>query len=122
MANVCEALVSAPPFEVPPLSCRVIVIVAEPLAFAAGVYVKVPVGLIDGPAENNPGFVLPVTLKCTVWADSSDGPGLIAVAHPVTVCAPAFSRTDWSAPLVKVGASFTAVTLMLNVCGALVST
>ena len=37
MTKVCGAEVSTPPFAVPPLSCRVNVIVAVPLAFAAGV-------------------------------------------------------------------------------------
>ena len=36
----------------------------------------------------------------------------IAVAQPVTVCAPASSSTVWSAPLVKLGASLTAVTVI----------
>src|SRR5205823_4918952 len=36
--------------------------------------------------------------------------------------APASSSTVWSAPLVKLGASFTAVTVMVNVWAALVST
>jgi hypothetical protein len=40
--------------------------VAKPSAFAAGVYVSVPVELIAGPAENNPVLVLPVMLKLTV--------------------------------------------------------
>ena len=44
------------------------------------------------------------------------------VAHAATVCAPASSNTVWSAPLVKLGTSFTAVTLITNVCAALVST
>ena len=37
MMNVCGALVSTPPFAVPPLSCATIVIVAVPFASAAGV-------------------------------------------------------------------------------------
>ena len=43
------------------------------------------------------------------------------VAQPATVWAPASSSTDWSAPAVKLGALFTAVTSIVNVCGALVS-
>ena len=37
ITKVCGAEVSTPPLAVPPLSCRVNVIVAVPLAFAAGV-------------------------------------------------------------------------------------
>ena len=33
-----------------------------------------PVGLIEGPTENSPEFVLPVTEKLTVWPDSFAGP------------------------------------------------
>ena len=50
------------------------------------------------------------------------GPALIAVAQPATVCAPASSSTVWSAPFVKDGASLTSVTVIVNVCGADVST
>ena len=39
------------------------------------------------------------------------GPVLIAVAQLATVCAVASSLTVWSAPLVKLGTSFTAVTV-----------
>jgi hypothetical protein len=44
------------------------------------------------------------------------------VAQFGTECGPESSATVWSAPLVKLGASFTAVTLIVNVCPALVST
>ena len=54
-------------------------------------------------------------MKLTVWPDSSDGPGLIAVAQPDTVCAPASSSTVWLAPLVNVGGSLTAVTVIVKV-------
>src|SRR5579872_7263091 len=117
MTKVCGALVSTPPFAVPPLSLSTMVMVAEPLLFVAGVYVSVPVGLMDGPAENNPGLVLPVTWNVTVCADSSAGPVLIAVAQPLTVCAPEFSSTVWSAPLVKLGGSLTAVIVIETVAG-----
>ena len=43
------------------------------------------------------------------------------VAHPVTVCAPASSLMVWSAPFTNVGSSFTAFTVMVNVCVANVS-
>jgi len=48
-------------------------------------------------------------------------PGLVRrshadlVAHPATVWGPVPWRTFWSAPLVKLGASFTGVTVMLTV-------
>ena len=46
------ALVSTPPFAVPPLSLSVTVIVAVPFALAAGVYVSVPgVDRTAGPTE-----------------------------------------------------------------------
>ena len=66
--------------------------------------------------------MLPVTLKVSVWPDSSAGPALMAVAHGLTVCAPASSNTVWSAPLVKLGASFTGVAVMMKFCTAEVST
>ena len=46
---------------------------------------------------------------------------MIAVAQPATVCAPAFSNTDWSAPPVNAGTSLTGATAIWNVCGGLVS-
>src|SRR6185436_2976919 len=48
IVNVWSALVSWPPLAVPPLSNSRTVTVAEPKAFAAGVYVSVPVGLMAG--------------------------------------------------------------------------
>ena len=63
-----------------------------------------------------------LTLKVTVWPLSSAGPAEIAVAQLATLCAPASSLTVWSAPLVKLGASLTATTVMVKVCGAEVST
>src|SRR5437667_6221197 len=65
-ANVCAADVSTPPLAVPPLSMSETVMVAEPFAFAAGVYVKVPVELIAGAEENKPALVLAVTWKVSV--------------------------------------------------------
>src|SRR5947208_3128549 len=44
------------------------------------------------------------------------------VAQPATDCKPASSRMPWSGPLVKLGGSLTAVTVMVKVCGADVST
>ena len=48
-----------------------------------------------------------VVVNVRVWADSSTGPALIAVAHAFTICAPASSSTVWLAPLTKDGTSFT---------------
>ena len=77
-----------------------------------------PVGDTLGPAEKRPALVLPVTSNVTVCPDSF-GPALIAVAQPLTLCAPESSSTVWSAPFVKLGASFTGVTVIVNVCVAL---
>ena len=67
-------------------------------------------------------LLLFVMMKLTVWLDSFAGPALIEVAHPPTLCAAASSSTDWFAPLVKLGTSFTALTVIVNVWVALVST
>src|SRR5688500_12794004 len=48
MVNVCAAEVSTPPFAVPPLSDRVTVTVAVPVALSAGVKESTPVEVIDG--------------------------------------------------------------------------
>ena len=74
-----------------------------------------PADETDGPAEKSPGLVLSVISKETVWPPSF-GPALIPVAQAVTVCAPASSATVWSAPLVKLGASLTPLTVIVNVC------
>jgi hypothetical protein len=91
MTNVCSALASTPPFAVPPLSVSLIVIVAVPLALAAGVYVRSPVALIAGPAEKRAAFVLLVTENVSVCPASFGGPARIAVAQVATVWAPASS-------------------------------
>ena len=57
----------------------------------------------------------------SVWADSLAGPADRSVAQSLTDCGPASSSTAWSAPIVNDGASLTAVTVMVNVCSALVS-
>jgi hypothetical protein len=116
MVKDCEALVSTPPPAVPPLSCAATLIVALPLALGAAVYVSVPSAATAGPALNSDGFEFPVTLNETVWPDSSAGPALIAVAQPATLCGPPSSSEVWSAPFVKLGASLTAVMLIVNVC------
>jgi hypothetical protein len=91
ITNVCAALVSTPPFAVPPLSVSTSVIVAVPLAFASAVYVNVPLLATAGPTLKSAAFVLPVTVKLTVCALSFVGPARMAVAHPATVCGPASS-------------------------------
>ena len=72
-----------------------------------------------GPELNSVGLVSLVTLKVSDWSASSGGPAEMAVAHPVMLWAPASSSFVWFAPLVKLGASFTAVMLTWKVCGAL---
>ena len=66
MMKLCVAEVSTPPLAVPPLSWMLIVIVAVPFAFAAGVYVSVPVALTAGATANRAGFVFPTMLKWTI--------------------------------------------------------
>ena len=44
------------------------------------------------------------------------------MAKPATLCAPASSATLWLAPMVSVGASLTALTVMVNSWAAEVST
>jgi len=73
-----------------------------------------------GGTANSP-VLLFVTRKFNA-CPASFSPALIAVAQVATVCAPASSSTVWSAPLVKLGAWFTAVTVIVKVCAALVST
>ena len=92
IVNVCGALVSAPPFAVPPESFATTVTVADPFAFAAGVNVSVPFDETAGCVENRPLLSLP-TRKVSVWPDSSAGPFEMAVAQPATVWAPASSGT-----------------------------
>ncbi len=122
MVRLWGALVSTPPSAVPPLSDRVRLRVAEPLALLAGVKVRVPLVASAGPALNRPGLVLPVRLKVRLWPDSLAGPAEMAVAQAVRVWGPAFSRTVGSVPAVKLGGSLTGVTLMTQLWAALVST
>ena len=53
-----------------------------------------------------------VRLKLSVCPDSSVGPAEIPVAQPAMVCAPESSSTAWSAPLTKLGASLTGLTVI----------
>src|SRR5262245_13284811 len=66
IVNDCVALVSTPPFAVPPLSLIRNVIVADPFTLVVGWKVSVPVGLTAGPEANSPGFVLFVISKVSV--------------------------------------------------------
>src|SRR5262249_61271084 len=98
----------------------------------------VPVGpLIAGRVVKNLALVLETDLEyvidwitnatgwlaspCPCGAGSPAGQGKMLVAQLLTVCAPPSSRMFWSAPLVKLGGSFTAVAVIVNVCEALVS-
>ena len=90
--KVCAALVSTPPLAVRPLSCAVTVTVALPLAFVAGVKVSVPAAPIAGWALKR-ALASFVSVKLTVWADSSAGPAEMLVAKPLWFCAPASSTT-----------------------------
>ena len=56
--------------------------------------------------------------EVSVCPASFAGPAEIPVAQPATVCAPASSKTVWFAPFVNDGASFTGVTVIVNVCAA----
>jgi hypothetical protein len=82
----------------------------------------VPLASTAGPALKSAAFVLFVTLNVSVCPASSDGPALIAVAQPATVCSPDSSRAAWLAPAVKLGASLSGVTVIVKVCGADAST
>src|SRR5207237_88126 len=113
-------LVSIPPLDVPPLSLATTVTVAPPLALGAVVYVKVPLLSTAGPLRNSAGLLV-VTTKLTVWPDSLGGPAEMLVAQLANVFGPASSSEVTSGPLVKLGGSLTAVTVMVKVCGALVS-
>ena len=65
-----------------------------PCAPVAGEKVSVPLPATAGwpPAVNSEVSLLE-TAKETTCATSSDGPGVIAVAHAATVCGAAFSST-----------------------------
>src|SRR3954471_23869891 len=124
MVNVLVALVSTPPFAVPPLSVRWTLTSADPLALSAGVKVRLPVvSSTEGWTENRAVLSL-VAWNVSVCPDSSAGPVDIADARPGSDCAPASSSTVWSgdAGSVKLGASLTPVTVMVNVLVGLVST
>src|SRR5438876_9920151 len=103
IVKLCGALVSAPPFAVPPSSCSRTVTCAGPLAFGTAVNVSVPVGLIAGGAENSPALS-DETMKSSDCDASLALPGPIAVAHPTAVCGPTSSMMVTSGPRLNVGA------------------
>src|SRR5437773_11957248 len=96
------------------------VMVAVPFAFAAVVQVSVQVVLTCLDILNIDVLLLPTILKCTVCAPSF-GPALIAVAQFVIDCAPASSRTVWSARSEERRVGKKCVTLMATVCATEVS-
>src|SRR5688572_11759676 len=84
---------------------------------------SVPVaGSIDGAVVNVSPPVVPVgvRLNVSVCGPSSAGPKLMAAAVFAIDCAPASSFTAGGAASVKLGASFTAFTVIVNVCTPLV--
>ncbi len=62
-----------------------------------------------------------VTPSVSAWP-VSNGPGLAFVSAPPIVCGPASSAAVLLAMRLNVGASFTGVTVIVNVCAGLVST
>ena len=118
LVTVMRAVIGAP--DAPPLSVAVTVMVAMPYASADGVKVSRPVASIAGGVLNSVG-ASSTTAKVTVWPASSTGPAEMAVAHAVRTAGPESSMTMTSAPLLKVGASLTGVTVMRAVTGGLVA-
>src|SRR5947207_8659330 len=100
IVNVCGADVSTPPFAVPPLSCATTVTVALPFAFAADVYVSVPLDETAGCTLNS-ALLLFVAVKVTVCLLSSGVAAEIAVAKLATLCGTASSLTVYYAPFVN---------------------
>ena len=78
---------------------------------------SVPLGAIAGWEAKSPGLSL-VTMNVTVWEASSAGPGEMLVAQAGMVCGMS-EMPSWSGPAVKVGASLTAVMVIVRVPGAL---
>ncbi len=80
------------------------VTVAEPLAFSAGVKVSLPVESTAGWPMKRALLSL-VTTNETIWpASTGCEPGEMSVAQPETLVVPESSNTVWSAPLAKLGA------------------
>ena len=80
----------------------------------AGVNDSVPLAVIAGCTANKDGLSGD-TRNDRLWPDSSLGPADMAVAQPATETSPTEESTFWSAPLRNEGASFTGVTVMVNV-------
>ena len=75
IVNVCGALASIPPLAVPPSSFARRPTVAVPFAFAASVYVSVPLVATVGTRAEQGGLVFDVISKVTIWAALVGGPG-----------------------------------------------
>src|SRR5262249_49993841 len=121
--NEAVALSSEPPKAVPPSSFSRIEICAVPATLGRGTNVSWPVVLIAGGVANSPGLELASTTNCSCCADSSAGPARIAEAQPID-CGPLSSVVETlgqsvveSGQIVKLGGSFTGVTLIVIVCG-----
>ncbi len=103
-----------------PLSVRVALNVAVPTEFGADWNVKLPViaSMAGGVVKVRlPAGLVWVTVKPTRgWLLSLAGPGVIAVAKPVTVVGPIFSVACGLAPRLNVGGSLMKLTVMVNVC------
>src|SRR5437764_5246122 len=119
MVKATVADVSTPPFAVPPLSCRKTLTVAVPVWFAIGVKVSTPDGETAGWTLKSVLLSL-LTWNATVCDDSLGGPALMLLAHGALYAA--LSPALTLLPGVNDGASLTGLTVMVNVCGAEVST
>ena len=111
---------STPPLAVPPSSCTMTVTVAEPLAFADGVKVRVP-PVSAGATLKSEGLSLVTERPLMVWLDSLAGP-VVTVAKPTLAAALSSSTTTLFVAKAMAGVSFTGVTVTVKVWGALVST
>src|SRR5438094_382562 len=72
-----------------------------------------------GTTENSPGLLVFRMTKLSPCADSSGGPLLMALAQLLEVSLSLPAALPILAPAVKLGASFTGVTVMVKVCAAL---
>ena len=90
--------------------------VVVPFASGAGVNVSVPVDDTAGCTLKSPVFTA-ATWNVSAWPLSFAGPALMPVAQ-AELCGPLSSFTVLSGPLVKLGSSFTALTVMVNVWSA----
>src|ERR1043166_6331686 len=114
MVKVWAALVSSPPLAVPPLSCSVTLTSAVPSRPGAGVKMRVPPDSTAGGLRKRDGLSF-ITWKATVCSASLVGPERMAVAQLGTDWGPEFPGTDTSGPFVKLGGSFTGLTVKRNV-------